>query len=76
MYIFAALYLLVWNRTWLGSGFEPDPKLISDPDPNLQIISEPAGSTTRTLVYMSENNLYPGRGPLVGTKGESRDKNK
>ncbi len=32
---------------------DPDPELITDPDPNLQIISDPAGSGSgcTTLVY-------------------------
>jgi hypothetical protein len=28
---------------------DPDPKLITDPDPNMQIISDPAGSGSTTL---------------------------
>ncbi len=28
----------------------PDPELITDPDPNLQIISDPAGSSCTTLL--------------------------
>jgi hypothetical protein len=29
---------------------DPDPKLITDPDPHMQIISDPAGSGSTTLL--------------------------
>jgi hypothetical protein len=32
----------------------PDPELITDPDPNLQIISDPAGSGCTTLKSYAE----------------------
>jgi hypothetical protein len=40
LYIFTALYLLVGNRLNLDpdSNPDPNPELITDPDPNLQII--------------------------------------
>jgi hypothetical protein len=31
----------------------PDPALITDPDPNLQIISDPSGSGCTTLAIMA-----------------------
>jgi hypothetical protein len=31
---------------------ESDPELITDPDPNLQIISDPAGSGCTTLLFV------------------------
>jgi hypothetical protein len=50
LYIFTALYLLVGNRNYLGSGSESDPALITDLDPNLKIISDPSGSGCTTLI--------------------------
>jgi hypothetical protein len=43
--------LLVGSRTSLGSGFKSG---ITDPDPNLQIISDPAGSGCTTLVSIDK----------------------
>jgi hypothetical protein len=36
----------------------PDPELITDPDPNLQIISDPAGSGCTTLVVKFNQNYF------------------
>jgi hypothetical protein len=55
MYIFTALYLLVGNRTQLGSGSNRDPELITDPDPNLQIISDPSGSGCTTQLKIKDS---------------------
>ncbi len=48
LYIFKAFYLLVGNKTYRESNLEldPDQKLITDPDPNLQIIRPDSESTT------------------------------
>jgi hypothetical protein len=34
----------------LDTDSNPDPELITDPDPNLQIFSDPAGSGCTTLI--------------------------
>jgi hypothetical protein len=36
---------------------DPDPKLITDPDPNMQIISDPAGSGSTTLLVCFETKI-------------------
>ncbi len=55
------MYLLVGNRTYsnLDPDSNPDPELITDPDPNLQIISDPAGSGSgcTTLPVMQVENV-------------------
>ncbi len=37
--------------------FDPDPEIITDPDPKLQIISDTAGSGAATLT-LSKRNLF------------------
>jgi hypothetical protein len=57
IYIFTALYLLVGTDLNLDPDSNPDPELITDPDPNLKIISDTAGSGCATLpvtVYFSD----------------------
>ncbi len=59
LYIFTTLYLLVGNRLNL------DPDLITDPEPKLQIIPDPAGSRSTTLVNILEN-MPTSPAPYVG----------
>ncbi len=56
------MYLLVGSRTLnldpdSNPDPESDPELIMDPDPNLQIISDPAGSGCTTLGLNSLTNM-------------------
>jgi hypothetical protein len=66
LFIFTALYLLLGNRTTelnldLDSNpdLELDQELITDPDPNLQIVSDPVGFECTTLIT---NNLVSSDG--------------
>jgi hypothetical protein len=64
----------------LGSRFKPDPnpesdpKLITDPDPNLQIISDPSGSGCTTLPYITLV-FFSTRANLYSLKQKSHSSN-
>jgi hypothetical protein len=55
-----------------NSNPESDPELIKDPDPNLQIISDPAGSGCSTLIRIRILNTDLDKEDLIQTEIEGK----
>ncbi len=50
--------MLIATVPYVGKRLHLDPELITDPDPHMQIISDPAGSGSTTLLLIQYLKLY------------------